>query len=170
MSPELLTAAVKATPTNASIFEQMIDRDPTKGISDAGFMLGALIGGFVIFLVGLITMIVANIMIIVRAIEIYLYTCFSPIAFGFVVSEGGRQMTETFLKRYLAVLLAGGIQVIILMVLALTTKSFGRVPSFAATDITGQIGTMLETVIAPVACVYLMTKSTQVAKDILGVN
>ena len=144
--------------------------DPTTNIHSGGNMLAALLAALILFLAGLLCSIVANVMIIVRAIEIYLYACFSPLALGFIISEGGRQMTESFFKRYLAVLVAGAIQVILLLLMSLASHSFGLIPSGTASDFASQLGAMLLTTIPCIACVFLMTKSTQVAKDILGVN
>lgn len=133
-------------------------------------MVAALIAALILFLAGLACAVIANVMIIVRAIEIYLYACFSPIAFGFIISEGGRQMTESFFKRYLAVLLAGAIQVIMLLLMSLASHSFGMVPAGTGDDFGSQLAAMLLTTIPCIACIFLMTKSTQVAKDILGTN
>lgn len=144
--------------------------DPTTNIHSGGNMLAALLAALILFLAGLLCSIVANVMIIVRAIEIYLYACFSPLALGFIISEGGRQMTESFFKRYLAVLVAGAVQVILLLLMSLASHSFGLIPSGTASDFASQLGAMLLTTIPCIACVFLMTKSTQVAKDILGVN
>jgi len=92
--------------------------DPTEGIEDAGALLALLLLLAIGFIIACVVCALSHIVVIVRAIQIYIYTVVSPIPFAFAVSEGGREMTKSFLKRYFALLLTGAILALLFFMLS----------------------------------------------------
>lgn len=92
--------------------------DPTEGVEDVGALLALLLMLVIGFIISCVVCALSHIVVIVRAIQIYIYTVVSPIPFAFAVSEGGREMTKSFLKRYFALLLTGAILALLFFMLS----------------------------------------------------
>ena len=90
----------------------------SEDIKNTGVLLFMAVMTVVIFGVTFVVCIVSYLVVVARAIQIYLYTAFAPIPLAFMVSEGGRQMTLSFVRKYAAVLLSGLILVVVYILFA----------------------------------------------------
>lgn len=72
-----------------------------------GDFIGCLLACFIVFIVGAIARILANCMMLARAIQIYLYAAFAPLMFAFFGLDETRQWSLGFLKGFMSACLSG---------------------------------------------------------------
>ena len=78
-------------------------------VENWGVLLMMLLVAFIVKCVVLFVIVLANITVIVRCIQIYVYICLAPLPLATLVSEGGRSVATHFIKAFAAVLMAGAI-------------------------------------------------------------
>lgn len=78
-------------------------------VENWGVLLMMLLVAFIVKCVVLFVIVLANITVIVRCIQIYVYICLSPLPLATLVSDGGRSVATHFIKAFSAVLMAGAI-------------------------------------------------------------
>lgn len=78
-------------------------------VTNWGILLMMLLVAFLVKLVVLFVIVLANITVIVRCIQIYVYLALAPLPLATLVSDGGRQIAAHFAKAFAAVLLSGAI-------------------------------------------------------------
>lgn len=108
---------------------------------------------------------------VIRLIQVYIYTAFSPIPLATAVSESGRPMATGFLKRYAAILLSGVIMAGLLLIFPTLVKAIMLTPE-AITD-GAKYTTYLYTIVYNLAliaiCTWSMFRSGAWARDFVGV-
>lgn len=177
-SGDLLTAAyddllgiTRSVTTGAALGDMSITVD--KGTADIGTLVIFLICLIPIALVGLITYVVAILMVYARSLQLYVYLMLSPIPFALLGFEGTRHMGINFLKNFVALCLAGAVMVFIL-------TAFPAIWGVVVTDVTGNAtlslsADIVQVLTAPLKmvalCLVLMfglIKSGSWARDVLG--
>ena len=108
--------------------------DPTEGIENAGMLFAMVIASLFVVLVGVFVCALSHAVVIVRAIQIYVYTVFAPIPIAFMVVEGGREMTKGFFKRYVALLLSGAVLALLFYMFCISMKA-APIPTDPVTDV-----------------------------------
>lgn len=78
-------------------------------VENWGVLLMMLLVAFIVKCVVLFVIVLANITVIVRCIQIYVYICLAPLPLATLVSDGGRSVATHFIKAFSAVLMAGAI-------------------------------------------------------------
>jgi hypothetical protein len=139
-------------------------------INDLGTLLGIMLTSLLAWLICLITTMLAEITIMVRAIQIYTYTALAPVPLAFMVSESSRSMATGFMKRYIALLLAGAIQMVLFCMMSSICGSIGT-SSFVTAD--GGISSstdLLYSLVSLIAMMACIQKSGSWAKEFVGVG
>lgn len=139
-------------------------------IKNAGVLLTMLFFSLIAFLVTIFVFLGAHAAVIARAAQIYVYTCFSPIPLAFLVSESSRQMATGFIKKYLAVLFAGAIMILLFVMMS------AMINGVALTDVdpTDDLGIvnwylqMLYSLVSIVAFGICIFRSGAWARDFVG--
>ena len=93
-------------------------------LDDLGIALTLVVASIVTYCMCLITALVSHIVVYVRAIQLYVYTAFSPIPLGFLLAESTRPMATGFVKRYLAVMFAGAIMALLFVMMTYYVAAF----------------------------------------------
>lgn len=128
---------------------------------------------FVMLAVALVTLI-AHGVIIVRNVQIYVYTALAPIPLAFFLAESSRPMATGFLKRWLATLLAGAIMALLLVMMAGIIGS-GTVIAAGVTEVTTPndvvqlICDLTWSLVSVIAFAWCMLKSGGWARELVGV-
>lgn len=78
-------------------------------VENWGVLLMMLLVAFLVKVVVLFVIVLANITVIVRCIQIYVYICLAPLPLATLVSDGGRSIATHFMKAFASVLVAGAI-------------------------------------------------------------
>lgn len=129
-------------------------------------MLVTLVTWFGAWLCGL----VANVVVIVRIIQIYVYTALAPISLGTLTAEGGRQMATGFLKRYAALILSGLIMAVLFILFGLMIQGSTLPAAPNSPDgVAVWSGEMVASIGWAVAFAYCLFKSGAWARDFVGV-
>lgn len=139
-------------------------------IKNTGALLTMWIISLVTWLAATLCAMIANVVVIVRTIQIYVYTALAPISLGTLAAEGGRQMATGFLKRYAALLLAGLLMAVLFVLFGLMIQSqvLPAVPT-EADKVAQWSVTMFEKIGWAVAFAYCLFKSGAWARDFVGV-
>lgn len=147
-------------------------QDPTEGIENAGMLIAMALVSVVVVLVAVVVCALSHCVVIVRAIQIYVYSVFSPIPLACMVAEGGRDITKAFAKRYVALLLSGAVLAVLFYMFSLVV-TFGPMPTMETQDIGGfakwATELTLNYIVVYGAFGYAVFKSGSFARDLLGV-
>lgn len=139
-------------------------------VKNAGILLAMIVMAMIMLIGNLVVCAGTYLVVMVRNIQIYLYTVFAPIPLACMVSEGGREVTKNFVKKYVALLLTGVIIALFYVMMGIVTSSIGT-PSTEVTD-PSSLGTWaLECLMSMMvygAFVWAMFKSGTWARDIVG--
>lgn len=103
-----------------------------------------------------------SVMCYMRAIQLYVFTAFSPIPFALLGFDETKNYGISFCKNYLGICLSGA--VIILALSAFPSLLSG----FSGGEITGIKGEMWGSLCAVLAMTLIIIKSGTIARDILG--
>lgn len=115
-----LAANVLDAGTGAMAFTYMPISEDVNDLGALLFMALVTLIAFVV-IVGVCTL--AQCAVIVRAVQIYAMTCFSPIFLAPLVSDSSRPMATGFLKKYMGVCLAGAILALLFVMLGVVVGS-----------------------------------------------
>lgn len=85
----------------------VIDFTPEGFVGDLANLIGILVSSFIVLLAGVIAAVLANAMLLARAIQIYLYAAFAPLMFAFFGLDETRSWSLGFLKGFMAACLSG---------------------------------------------------------------
>ncbi len=96
-----------------------------ENVKNWGVLLFMWIVSMLVWLVAVAVCTLSQIAMVVRSIQIYLYTCLAPIPLSTFASESSRSMATGFLKRYLALLLSGAVMALLFVMMSLTIGSIG---------------------------------------------
>lgn len=171
-----ITKAVQGS-TSVSSMVLLDPKDPF-GAADFGITAdtnpGSVIVGIIVLAIAVLgavaASVVANIMSLGRAIEVYLMAAFAPLPFAFLSMDATRQWGIGYIKQFLAVSLQAAVLVLLLYMFPLvaTTVINPTVSAFFSSDSWDWIFDILK---IPVVCVLLiitLVKSGSVARSILG--
>ena len=139
-------------------------------VKNAGALLTMWIITLITWLIATVCGMVANVVVIVRVIQIYVYTALAPVSLGTLVAEGGRQMATGFLKRYAALLLSGLLMAVLFVLFGLMIQSqvLPAVPDKSAA-VAAWSAEMFTKIGWAVAFAYCLFKSGAWARDFVGV-
>ncbi|MEG0503957.1 MAG: hypothetical protein RR547_04875, partial [Raoultibacter sp.] len=99
-------------------------------VQNAGALLIMIMTSFAVWAVVAVVCVLSQVVVIARAIKIYVMTCYAAIPLAFFISDSSRSMATGFVKKYIATLFAGAI-------LALLFMMFGAVVgNMAMTSVT----------------------------------
>lgn len=94
-----------------------------ENVNDLGALLFMALVTLVAFVVIVGVCVLAQCAVIVRAVQIYVMTCFSPVMLAPVISDSSRPMATSFVKKYLAVCLAGAVLALLFVMLGVVVGS-----------------------------------------------
>jgi uncharacterized membrane protein required for colicin V production len=140
-------------------------------VKNWGVLLFMAIIALGVVFVSIIACAISQIVIIVRAIQIYVYTCFAPLPLAFLVSDSARGMATGFIKRYIALLLSGAIMALLMIMFALAVNVVGSV-SVTPDTIEHTLQWVVEytmSLTTVVAFAWALFKSGSWARDFVGV-
>lgn len=141
-------------------------------IGNSALLLVCLIMAFLYLAISLAVKVVASLVLVVRSIQIYVYTAFASLPLAFFVSESGRSVATGFLKRYVAVLFSGAIMALLFMMMSAIAATGGAAaqPSFGDADgILTYCLQMLMGVVPYMAYAFCLFKSGAWAREFVGV-
>lgn len=137
------------------------------GIDDLGQMVILFIMGLLMLSFALLGAVIAQVLAVARAIEIYILTMFAPIPMAFLTYDGTRQWGLGYIKNYMAVCLSGAVIIAILYMFPIVFSSFFNASTFNLGD--------MKTSAWPIqmfACLFVLIisllKSGSFANKILG--
>ena len=139
-------------------------------IKNAGVLLCMLLVAIVSWIVTVFVCIGAQAALIVRAVQIYVYTAYAPIPLAFMVSESSRQMSTGFIKKYLATLFAGAIMILLFVMMSAIVSS-GGMTNITPTDDGGVVNWICQTsysLVSIVAFGFCIFRSGTGARDFVG--
>lgn len=148
-----------------------IELGETDGIT-VGTVFGLLLFLLIGWLIGIIAWIICFVMVYFRALQLYIYTTFSPIPFAFMGFEETRSFGVNFCKNFVAVCLAGAIMTFALIAFpALAAGVVTDTPVLAPSIIGGQMQGLvvfIKLIAISLVLIFVMIKSGSMARDILG--
>lgn len=139
-------------------------------IKNAGVLLCMLIVAIVAWGVTVLVCVGAQAALIVRAVQIYVYTAYAPIPLAFMVSESSRQMATGFIKKYLATLFAGAIMILLFVMMSAIVSS-GGMTNITPTDDGGVVNWICQTsysLVSIAAFGFCIFRSGTWARDFVG--
>lgn len=140
-------------------------------VNNIGVLLSLLVTSGVVWVIAGAVALLTQVIIITRAIQIYVYTCLAPASIAFLVSPKSRPMATGFLKRYLALLFAGVIMALLFAMMSAILAGFGDI-AVAASDYEGMIdwsGRLLFSCVSLLAYGYAMWSAGGWAREFAGV-
>lgn len=139
-----------------------------------GTMFSLLLVALVAFIVVFVAWVLSFVMAYFRAIQLYLYTVFSPIPFALMGFEETRSFGVNFCKNFIAVCLAGAVMAFALVAYPLLinaiiadTKPVLTGVLEAATNTAG-ILVLVKVLAVSIVLIFAMVKSGAIARDVLG--
>ena len=111
-------------------------------------------------------------MLVVRSIQIYVYSAFASLPLAFFVSESGRSVATGFLKRYIAVLFSGAIMALLFMMMSAIAATGGAAtqPNFGDADgVLTYCLQMFMGLVPYMAYAFCLFKSGAWAREFVGV-
>lgn len=162
-----LTAAI-GSPDALNI---SIELGETDGIT-IGTVVGLLLFLLLGWILGLIAWVVCFVMTYFRALQLYIYTTFSPIPFAFMGFEETRSFGVNFCKNFVSVCLAGAIMAFALVAFpalasGVVTDTPALFPSFVGDNMQGLL-VFIKLIAISIVLIFVMIKSGSIARDILG--
>lgn len=150
----------------------MITADPIAfpddmGLTEMGVMVLAC---FIAFIVSFLLALIGSAMGIMRALEVYLFTMFSPLPFAFLGFEATRQWGIGFIKEFLATCLSGTILVVIMFLTPYLVSGMAGDLSTGSLDemIPNLLGWAVRFIAVELCIIISITKSGRLARSILG--
>ena len=140
-------------------------------VNNIGVLLSLLVTSGVVWVIAGAVALLTQVIIITRAIQIYVYTCLAPASIAFLVSPKSRPMATGFLKRYLALLFAGVIMALLFAMMSAILAGFGDI-AVTASDYEGMIywsGRLLFSCVSLLAYGYAMWSAGGWAREFVGV-
>lgn len=98
-------------------------------VTNWGILLMLMLVSFIMQLIVHFVIVLANIAILVRVIQVYVYICLAPLPLATLVSDGGRSIAAHFAKAFMSVLVAGAILslLFVMMGVFVTTMSLSKI-------------------------------------------
>ena len=112
------------------------------------------------YLAGTVASIIVLVVIVMRTLQMYIYTILAPIAFSSFASREYRSIGISFLKQYCAVCLQG---FVILIILGISNY-------FSAPNGSGTLAGGLVAIVKPIVVAVLVFQSGRIAKEVVGLG
>lgn len=122
--------------------------------------LGKIMAWVIEYLAGTVASIIVLVVIVMRTLQMYIYTILAPLAFSSFASREYRSIGISFLKQYCAVCLQG---FVILIILGISNY-------FSAPNGSGTLAGGLVAVIKPIVVAVLVFQSGRIAKEVVGLG
>lgn len=117
--------------------------------------------GLLMFLASWVIKAAVSIMCYMRALQLYVYTAFSPIPFALLGFDETKNYGVNFCKNFIAVALSGAI-------IMLALSAFPSLFNFSGGEIKGISGDLWGSLCAIIAMTMVIIKSGSIARDVLG--
>lgn len=167
--------AIGSASGSVSFFEEDLSTDPIAGSQWDNMSIGnallVLIVSFFALIIGFIAYIIALVIAYARAWQIYVYAAFSAIPVSLLGFDETRQMGISFLKNFVAAVLAGAVMMFLFVAYPYIISGSVNPSSFTILDyVTGTDGllTCLKFLAISILFIFAMLKSGAWAKEILG--
>lgn len=162
-----LTLAI-GSPSDMDLSIELGDMDGITIGSVVGLLMFTVIG----WLLGLIAWVVCFVMSYFRALQLYIYTTFSPIPFALMGFDETRSFGVNFCKNFVAVCLAGAVMAFALLAFpalasGVVTDTVSLAPSFFSDQVQGLL-VFVKLFAICIVLIFVMVKSGSIARDILG--
>ena len=141
-------------------------------VGNSALLIVCLIISVLYLLISLVVKVVASLVLVVRSIQIYVYTAFASLPLAFFVSESGRSVATGFLKRYIAVLFSGAIMALLFMMMSAIAATGGAAtqPNFGDADgVLTYCLQMFMGLVPYMAYAFCLFKSGAWAREFVGV-
>lgn len=140
-------------------------------VTGLGWLLTAWFVTILVILIALAVAAITYIVVLVRSVQIYVYTTFASIPLSFLITESGRSVATGFLKRYIAVLGAGVIMALLLVMQSAIIGNIGASGTAITSFETGIqfLGEIILSTISMIAFAFCMFKSGAWARDFMGI-
>lgn len=141
----------------------------SEDVEDSGTLLFLMIFSFLSMLGSVAVMGITYFTIIVRSIQLYVYTVAAPIPLAFFVSESSRSMATNFLKKYVALVITGLLLALLFIMMAavIGSVSIATTPDSAENCIAWALE-LITQLIMPIAFAYCILKSGTWAQELVG--
>lgn len=138
-------------------------------VENWGLLMFMLLIGFICMLASIAVMFITYATILIRSIQLYVYTVIAPIPLAFFVSDSSRSVATNFLKKYCALVLTGFILALLFVFMAAV---IGNTSVTTVPDTTENCLMWLMEIffieITPLAFAYCIAKSGAWAQEIMG--
>lgn len=143
-------------------------------MGNCGVLCAIIIVSVLMLIVAFIIVAIAQVTVIVRSIQIYVYTAFAALPLAFFVSESSRSIATGFLKRYVALLFSGAILVLLFCCMSaingISLTSFATsVDWHTAEGSTNAISNIFFSIIPYIAFAFCIVKSGAWAREFVGI-
>lgn len=140
-------------------------------VTGLGWLLTAWVICLIVVLIAWVVAAITYIVVLVRSVQIYVYTAFASIPLAFFISDGSRSVATGFLKRYIAVLGAGVIMALLLVMQSAIVGQMGATGTAITSFDTGMqfLGEIALSTVSLIGFAYCMFKSGSWARDFMGI-
>lgn len=142
-----------------------------KDVNNTGILVVMAVISVLSMLVTIAVCLLSQVVVIVRGIQIYVYTAFAALPLAFFTAESSRSMATGFLKRYIALLFSGAIMALLFIMFGLIIGNIG-ITSGSADTIEHAVKWICEmcfSLTSVVAFGWCIFKSGAWARDFVGV-
>lgn len=140
-------------------------------VNGAGWLFLALLVSIIVLLASWIASVATQLVIIIRMIQLYVYTALAAVPLSAIISDSGRSIATGFMKKYLALLLTGVIIAILVVMYSVVLTSVGTTADIAAGGEASAIQYLWEllgSTVTSLAMIFCMFKCSSWARDIVG--
>lgn len=142
-----------------------------ESVKGMGWLLVACVVSLIVWFATWLVSLLAQVVVMVRAVQIYVYTAFGSLPLAFLASESSRPMATGFLKRYIALLFAGAIMALLFVMYGAVV---GQIGTTSVVPDTWEHGVqflceLMMSLGAPIAFGWCLFKSGSWARDFVGV-
>lgn len=140
-------------------------------VNGAGWLFLALLVSIIVVVISWAASMVTQLVIIVRMIQLYVYTALAAIPLSAIISDSGRSIATGFMKKYLALLLTGVIIAILVVMYSVVITSVGTTADLASggdADAIEYLWQLLGSTVTSLAMIFCMVKCSSWARDLIG--
>ena len=140
-------------------------------VENVGVLLSLLMTSGVVWVIANGVALLTQVIIIARAVQLYVYTCLAPVSLAFLTAESARPMATGFLKRYLALLFAGVIMAVLFAMMSAILSGFGSMGVAASgyEDTIDWAGHLMFSCVSLLAYGYCMWSAGGWAREFVGI-
>lgn len=167
MAQHLIAGVLASGGAAASIYMAVPD-----SVENAGVLLGIAVAALVVWAVSAAVFLISQVVVILRAIQIYVWTAFSSLPLVFLVSDSSKSVAMSFLKHYVALLFSGAIMALLFLMYGAVMDSIA-LTAVSWTEDSDAVMFACELVASTASTVafgWSVFKSGQWARDFVGVS